>query len=364
MVAALRMRASRFALTSPALAQSPEPEARSFRAYIESLRPLAQQRGVTPRDLRPRAHQRPLRHRSLAAVAQAAGIRPPGRRLSQFAGGAAAHQATASSASANCAACSIRSSTDSACRAKSRRDLGHRDQLRRQPGRQARDPLARNARLPQLQGRLRARRTDHRARSSCRSGHIPPERMIGSWAGAMGQPQFIASSFMRWAVDFSGDGKRDLWTSCPTCWPRSRITCASMAGSPACPGAIRCRCPTASIIARAAARFREWVTLGFRRADGGNLPTTTMRDEAIAVVSVRRARTCLSGHEEFRGDQDLQYLGCLRARGAPPRRPLSRRAAVRRPLAGQRRAALARGPDDDSAGAGEARASSRTTCRA
>ena len=39
--------------------------------------------------------------------------------------------------------------------------------------------------------------------------------MIGSWAGAMGQPQFIPSSFMRWAVDFSGDGKRDLWTNVP-----------------------------------------------------------------------------------------------------------------------------------------------------
>ena len=45
--------------------------------------------------------------------------------------------------------------------------------------------------------------------------HIPPERMIGSWAGAMGQPQFMPSSFMRWAVDFSGDGKRDLWTNVP-----------------------------------------------------------------------------------------------------------------------------------------------------
>ena len=46
-------------------------------------------------------------------------------------------------------------------------------------------------------------------------GHIARDRMTGSWAGAMGQPQFIPSSFVRWAVDFSGDGKRDIWTNVP-----------------------------------------------------------------------------------------------------------------------------------------------------
>ena len=44
-------------------------------------------------------------------------------------------------------------------------------------------------------------------------GHIPPERMRGSWAGAMGQPQFMPSNFERLAVDFDGDGRRDIWDS-------------------------------------------------------------------------------------------------------------------------------------------------------
>ncbi len=43
-------------------------------------------------------------------------------------------------------------------------------------------------------------------------GDIPPERMIGSYAGAMGQPQFMPDSFLKFAVDFSGNGRRDLWT--------------------------------------------------------------------------------------------------------------------------------------------------------
>jgi membrane-bound lytic murein transglycosylase B len=43
------------------------------------------------------------------------------------------------------------------------------------------------------------------------AGHITPERMVGSWAGAMGQPQFMPSNFDRLAVDMDGDGRRDIW---------------------------------------------------------------------------------------------------------------------------------------------------------
>jgi membrane-bound lytic murein transglycosylase B len=43
-------------------------------------------------------------------------------------------------------------------------------------------------------------------------GHIPIERMQGSWAGAMGQPQFMPTNFHRLAVDFDGDGRRNIWT--------------------------------------------------------------------------------------------------------------------------------------------------------
>jgi membrane-bound lytic murein transglycosylase B len=47
------------------------------------------------------------------------------------------------------------------------------------------------------------------------AGHVAPNRMIGSWAGAMGHPQFMPSSFTRYAVDFDGDGHKDIWTSVP-----------------------------------------------------------------------------------------------------------------------------------------------------
>jgi membrane-bound lytic murein transglycosylase B len=46
-------------------------------------------------------------------------------------------------------------------------------------------------------------------------GDVTPARMTGSYAGAMGQPQFMPSAFLRYAVDFEGNGRRDIWTSIP-----------------------------------------------------------------------------------------------------------------------------------------------------
>lgn len=43
-------------------------------------------------------------------------------------------------------------------------------------------------------------------------GNIRPEAMLGSWAGAMGQCQFMPTTFLKFAVDFDGDGKRNIWS--------------------------------------------------------------------------------------------------------------------------------------------------------
>ena len=48
------------------------------------------------------------------------------------------------------------------------------------------------------------------------SGDVAPSRMTGSWAGAMGHTQFIPTSYLSYAVDFNGDGKRDIWSDDPT----------------------------------------------------------------------------------------------------------------------------------------------------
>lgn len=48
------------------------------------------------------------------------------------------------------------------------------------------------------------------------NGDISADRMVGSWAGAMGHTQFIPTSYQSFAVDFDGDGRRDIWSEDPS----------------------------------------------------------------------------------------------------------------------------------------------------
>ena len=48
------------------------------------------------------------------------------------------------------------------------------------------------------------------------SGDITADRLTGSWAGAMGHTQFIPTSYQAFAVDYTGDGRRDIWSEDPT----------------------------------------------------------------------------------------------------------------------------------------------------
>lgn len=48
------------------------------------------------------------------------------------------------------------------------------------------------------------------------AGDTDPEHMLGSWAGAMGHTQFMPTSYLDYAVDFTGDGRRDIWSEDPT----------------------------------------------------------------------------------------------------------------------------------------------------
>ena len=53
------------------------------------------------------------------------------------------------------------------------------------------------------------------ALSIIEDGHISAANMLGSWAGAMGQPQFMPSTFVRYAVDGNSDGRQDIWYTLP-----------------------------------------------------------------------------------------------------------------------------------------------------
>lgn len=76
-------------------------------------------------------------------------------------------------------------------------------------------------------------------------GHIELENFKGSWAGAMGQCQFMPSSFLRFAADGNGDGKKDIWQSEADVFASTANYLANLAGMISSPGVVRLKCHTA-----------------------------------------------------------------------------------------------------------------------
>ena len=74
------------------------------------------------------------------------------------------------------------------------------------------------------------------------AGYVRPEAMTGSWAGAMGQNQFMPSSFMQYAVDYDGDGRRDIWTTVADVFASTANYLASSGWRGREPGAIASCC--------------------------------------------------------------------------------------------------------------------------
>ncbi len=117
------------------------------------------------------------------------------------------------------------------------------------------------------------------------AGHISLTSFKGSWAGAMGQTQFMPSSFLSYAVDYDGDGRKDIWHSLPdifasianylhntgwdnkTTWGR-RVTLPP-------------NFPEDMLGLKIRKTLPEWQKLGVRRADGGDLPK---RSDVVASV--------------------------------------------------------------------------------
>lgn len=117
-------------------------------------------------------------------------------------------------------------------------------------------------------------------------GHVTPAEMQGSWAGAMGQTQFMPSSFRSFAVDHDGDGRRDIWSTAADVFAsaanylaRSGWNAGETWGREVAlpPGFDR-----SLIGADARKPLAEWAALGVRRADGGELPARQMEAALIS----------------------------------------------------------------------------------
>ena len=108
-------------------------------------------------------------------------------------------------------------------------------------------------------------------------GHIAPKEMMGSWAGAMGQSQFMPSSFLAHAVDYDGDGRRDIWTTRPDVFASAANYLAKSGWRADQTWGREVKLPRDFDFALADLKVRKpiggWQALGVRQPDGGDLPT-------------------------------------------------------------------------------------------
>ena len=108
-------------------------------------------------------------------------------------------------------------------------------------------------------------------------GHVTPDRMTGSWAGAMGQVQFMPSSFRNFAADGDGDGRIDIWgsredalTSAANYLARSGWVVDRTWGREV---RLPARMDAAGLGLETRRTLEEWGGLGVRRLDGRPLPS-------------------------------------------------------------------------------------------
>lgn len=103
-------------------------------------------------------------------------------------------------------------------------------------------------------------------------GHVAREKMIGSWAGAMGQPQFMPSNFIDLAVDFTGDGRKDIWGSVPDVLASIANFLKHWGWKAGADWGFEVVIPKGFDYARSRASYSQWAALGVKRADGEPLP--------------------------------------------------------------------------------------------
>jgi membrane-bound lytic murein transglycosylase B len=117
-------------------------------------------------------------------------------------------------------------------------------------------------------------------------GHITSALMTGSWAGAMGQSQFMPSSFLSRAVDHDGDGRRDIWTTYADVFASAANYLKRAGWRQGQRWGRRITLPAdfdaALIDLNVAKSLGEWQALGVRNAKGQALPKVSLDASLVA----------------------------------------------------------------------------------
>lgn len=134
------------------------------------------------------------------------------------------------------------------------------------------------------------------------AGHVNRADMRGSWAGAMGHTQFIPTSFLALAVDYDGDGKRDIWAEDPSDALASTANYLRQNGwVHGQTWGVEVTLPEGFDYAKADINNRQsagyWRSLGVARADGGALPNYS---EAALLLPAGAGNPVFLVYQNFR----------------------------------------------------------------
>jgi lytic murein transglycosylase len=129
------------------------------------------------------------------------------------------------------------------------------------------------------------------------SGDIDRAQMIGSWAGAMGQTQFLPSAFLAFAVDADGDGRRDIWGSVPDVMASTANYLARSGWQTGQPWGLEVRLPSSFDYSTASADVRQpstqWAVEGVQTLSGAPLPA--LLESSILLPAGARGPAFLVG---------------------------------------------------------------------
>jgi membrane-bound lytic murein transglycosylase B len=116
-------------------------------------------------------------------------------------------------------------------------------------------------------------------------GHITPEDMKGSWAGAMGQSQFMPSSFLAYAHDYDGDGAKDIWNTQADVFASAANYLKGVGWNDDLTWGREVRVPAGFDPDQASLdvvkSIAVWQDMGVRRADGSDLPGRDLQASII-----------------------------------------------------------------------------------
>ena len=119
-------------------------------------------------------------------------------------------------------------------------------------------------------------------------GDIQPEAMRGSWAGAMGQTQFIPTTYNTHAVDFDGDGRRDIWNSTPDALASTAHYLQSSGWKRGQPWGFEVQVPAGFDFWQADGVLRkpvsEWLAMGVKLPAGTQLPANSNQLPAALLL--------------------------------------------------------------------------------